>query len=213
VNCSVESALNVDLRKIFRTKTDPQTRISDANAPFMLIHLLDVQPVIKHHLIENALILQFDLCRRSVRNDSPAATRRRSACRAWLLCFVVIFVHFYAGSTVSALSKLRRQQVLEARAHAMRRGRPNRSASCGRRSGQVSWHAVSAPGGARWLRRGLLAPAERLVVEVDGVQHRSRRGAYRRRDARRGWLSSGSVSCGSRRSSFWRVRRRPSCGW
>ena len=86
---------------------------------------------------------------------------------------------------MSALSKLRRQQVIEARAHAMRRvpSEPER----------IMWQALRASQLGTPFRRQVVlagfvvdffAPAARLVVEVDGVQHRSRRGADRRRDAR-----------------------------
>jgi hypothetical protein len=53
----VEPTLNVDLRQIVLAKADPKARVSDADAPFTLIHLLNVQPVIKEHFVENALIL------------------------------------------------------------------------------------------------------------------------------------------------------------
>jgi very-short-patch-repair endonuclease len=86
---------------------------------------------------------------------------------------------------VSALSKLHCQQVLEARAHAMRRApsEPER----------ILWQALRASQLGTPFRRQVVvagfvvdffALAARLVVEVDGVQHRSRRGADRRRDAR-----------------------------
>ena len=86
---------------------------------------------------------------------------------------------------MSALSKLRRQQVLEAHAHIMRQApsEPER----------VLWLALRAGRLGTPFRRQVVlagvvvdfyAPAARLVVEVDGVQHRSRRGADRRRDAR-----------------------------
>ena len=86
---------------------------------------------------------------------------------------------------MSALSKLRRQQVLEARAHVMRQApsEPER----------VLWQALRAGRLGTPFRRQVvvadyvvdfLAPAAGLVVEVDGTQHRLRSGADRRRDAR-----------------------------
>lgn len=86
---------------------------------------------------------------------------------------------------MSQLSKLRRQQLLEARAHAMRQApsEPER----------VLWQALRASQlGVRFRRQVVVAgvvvdffaPAARLVVEVDGAHHGLRRGADRRRDAR-----------------------------
>lgn len=86
---------------------------------------------------------------------------------------------------MSALSKLRRSQLLEARAHNMRQApsEPER----------VLWLALRASRlGVRFRRQVVLAggvvdffaPEARLVVEVDGKHHARHRGADRRRDAR-----------------------------
>ena len=86
---------------------------------------------------------------------------------------------------MSALSKLRHQQVLAARAHAMRQSpsEPER----------VLWRALRASQlGVQFHRQVVVAgfivpfyaPAARLVVEVDGAHHARQRGADRRRDAR-----------------------------
>ena len=82
-------------------------------------------------------------------------------------------------------NSLRRQQLLEARAHAMRLSPSEPEARL--------WRALcSSQLGVRFRRQVVLAgavvdffvPAARLVVEVDGAHHLRQRGADRRRDAR-----------------------------
>jgi very-short-patch-repair endonuclease len=86
---------------------------------------------------------------------------------------------------VSTLKQLRRQQLLEAHAHAMRQApsEPER----------VLWAALRCSQLGVQFRRQVVvagcivdffAPAARLVVEVDGAHHARQRGGDRRRERR-----------------------------
>ena len=69
------SALNVNSRRFIAADGYQNSSIAYAEPPDIVVHLLDMQPLIDDKLIENPLVLKFYASALLVSKDAPSPTR------------------------------------------------------------------------------------------------------------------------------------------